>query len=1406
MTEFTKLLLSSNLNVKRINSMAYNAIEDSLFFLLEVEDGFNQEVFIKFLREYIEDSRIIIKVEEEGKRDLCPDYIEDLFIKLTEKHPRLCSKTSGISMSLRGEVIHIEVPNQMTLEFIQTSDILQIIKDQVRAQCGLEPEVELINVDKGDLDTVLEENEKIEIERQKKVMAQSPRPIKREKVEELVRIGKKIDEEPIAIGSLDGDSHLVTISGEVFNIEARPIRNERYIVSFYIFDGTGASSCKAFWSKELYERFIQGISEGSQVIVSGNYGVDSYDNCYVLVISKLEETDRVKRLDLAEDKRVELRCHSQMSELNGFASIKDLYKRLAKWGHRGMALTDQGVVQAFPDTVKPSADSGIKTILGMDATIIEDYLPIVLDYRGEKESYVVYDIETTGLAQSYDSITEIGAVKIIDGRVVETFGQLVKPEIRIEEKITELTGITNEMVANAPPIEEVFPQFVEFIGDSILVAHNAEFDIGFLKENANNLGYKFDYSYIDTLFLARFLYSDLRNHRLNTLARRFGVSLENHHRAVDDATATGEIFIKMLDDLNQLGLKLNDDLNYMECGWNPADTTEYNGLILVKNQVGLKNLYHIVTDSHLNKLGRGPRVSKAYLAEHREGLLLGSGNMMGELFLAIKNHTSQEEIIDIANTFDFLEVQPRENYRYLIENSDDRMGFKSLEQVDEINEKIVQLGEDLEIPVVATGDMFFLDKGQEIFRDIVQSFQRRRRVKTSEEQFLKTTDEMLESFSFLGKEKAYEIVVENTNMILDLVEDVRPIPKGKFPPEMAGAEEELRSVCYENARKIYGEDLPGLIKDRLETELSSIIDNGYAGLYIIARKLVVQSNEDGYEVGSRGSVGSSFAATMAGITEVNPLAPHYICSECKKSEFVDETLYFSGVDLPDKACECGGTMKGEGHNIPFEVFLGFGGGKEPDIDLNFAREYQSICHKYVEELFGSESVFRAGTTGTIQKDTAYGHILNYCELTGTHYNGAEIAYLQRGIEGVKRSSGQHPGGIMIIPKGMNIEDFTPINYPANDPNSGVVTTHFSYRALENTILKLDLLGHVVPSTYRMLEDMTGIDPMSLPMGDEETMKIFSSQESLGLENPEEGGVATLGVPEFGTDFVMEMLKETRPTSFGELVRISGLSHGTDVWTTNAQELVRNKEAVLAEVISTRDDIMTFLIQKGMEPSLAFSTMESVRRGNGLTKEMEDAMSKIDLPSWYVDSCKKIKYMFPKAHAVAYVLASYRVAYFKVHYPASFYASYFNSRLNDFQEVLLKGLGPIRAEIENIRFENRGKRMSASDQNKLGVLLIGEEMYLRGIEIEPVTLDGSREQSFFPSSERKIRPPFCALGGISQQASIDIYNEYAKGDFISIEDLRQRTGVNKNALDSLREAGCLDKLQNTNQVDLFSLLD
>jgi DNA polymerase-3 subunit alpha (Gram-positive type) len=1218
------------------------------------------------------------------------------------------------------------------------------------------------------------------------------------------RSRKKIDFDSIPvslISELTNDSGVVNIKGKIVNVDKRELKNGSFLISLIITDSTDSIMCKYFCPNGFDD---EGIENGNYIQIAGNVEYDDYEKELIVKILDLQlTTEEIKRMDNAKEKRVELHLHTGMSSMDGINSFKEYAKKARQWGHKAIAITDHGVVQGYPEAMD-CADDNFKVIYGMEGYLVNDTVSIVQNCQNVNldSVFVVFDIETTGLNPKNDNIIEIGAVKISNRKVIDSFSTFVHIDKKLPGKIIELTSITDDMLQGQPEIDEALPAFLDFAKECVLVAHNAKFDLGFIKENTKVLSIEnYNPPVLDTLELSKALIKDVKNHRLNTLTKKLGINLINHHRAVDDANATGQLLIILLNKLSEREIydvsKLNDIL--ME-DIDIVKQPSYHINILVTNYIGLKNLYSLVSDSHINNFYKKPRLLKSNLNQLREGLLLGTACESGELFSAFLEGKSDEKIEEIADYYDFYEIQPLDNNMFLVNNE----RLRSVEELKIINKKIVELGERKGKTVVATGDVHFLEPEDEIFRRILMSGQGYEDAEEQAPLYFKTTDEMLDDFSYLGEEKAYEVVVTNTNLIADLIEPILPIPNGTFPPIMEGSDNELKNICFSKAKSIYGEKLPEIVESRLNRELNSIIGNGYSVMYMIAQKLVKKSNEDGYLVGSRGSVGSSFAATMAGITEVNPLVPHYVCNKCKYSEFIEDGSYGSGFDLPDKHCpNCGTLLVKDGHDIPFEVFLGFEGDKEPDIDLNFAGEEQGICMKYTEELFGEGKVFRAGTISTIADKTAYGFVKNYFEERGITKRKAEIERLIQGCLGIKRTSGQHPGGVMIVPKDKDIHDFTPVQYPANNEKSGTITTHFDYHSISGRILKLDLLGHDTPSIIRMLEDLTGLESKDIPMDDPSTMAIFNSPEILGISLDEINcSTGTLAIPEFGTSFVRQMIKDTKPKSFSDLVRISGLSHGTDVWINNAQDIIKKGYAKIGGVISTRDDIMTYLIQMGVEKKTAFDIMERVRKGKGLRKEDEEAMKAQNVPQWYIDSCNTIKYMFPKAHAVAYVTMSVKIAYYKVHYPEAFYATYFTTKVDDFDaDIVMKGQNHILNTIKS--FEEKGNDKTAKEKNLITVLEVAYEMYKRGFKFTKVDLYKSDDRKFL-LTEDGILPPLMGLQGLGANAAANIKAEREISEFISIEDIINRAKVSKTVIEVLEKHGCLKNMDETNQISIFNV--
>lgn len=1211
---------------------------------------------------------------------------------------------------------------------------------------------------------------------------------------------KKINDITI-LSNMDLNSQRITIKVDIFDIEVRELKNKNFLISLSVTDYTSSTLAKIFLKPDKKDEFLTNIKIGDHVLITGDVGYDNYARCETIMIKYIESSIKEFREDMAKEKRVELRIHSKMSQMSGVSSFDSFAKTAKRWDNTAIAITDTGDVQGFPEAMDASSKYDLKILYGCDLNFVDDREKIVTNYSEKKSynTYVVFDIETTGLSSINDKITEIGAVKVKDGIIIDRFSQLINPEKLIPDVVAELTGITNELVQNEPTIEVVIKDFYEFIKDSVLVAHNAKFDISFIRRELQMNGLIFDFPILDTLVMSRALMPELKRFNLGTLCKKMGISLIGAHRAVNDAEATAELFIKLEDKLKKENKFNFDEWNELVENIDSKRLFENSVLVLAKNLDGLKNLYKLISESHMNYYHIVSKTPRSLIDKYREGLLVGSGTSGSELFDAIYRMCPDEEIKKIASYYDFLEIQP------VMDNLIDiNSGKLKIEDIKRINKKIVEIGDNLDKLVVADSNTFYLEKNDDLCRRIVLNGKPGRPnplALQKQKLYFKTTAEMLEEFSYLGNEKAYEVVITNTNLLANKIDKINPIPEGTFPPVIEGSDEDLKNMTYKKAKEIYGNPLPEVVEKRLDKELTSIITNGYAVLYIIAQKLVKKSNDDGFLVGSRGSVGSSFVATMADITEVNPLPPHYVCPKCKYSEFIDGLEYGSGIDMPDKSCpHCNTPLRKDGHNIPFEVFLGFYGDKEPDIDLNFAGEYQPSAHKYTEELFGEGYVFRAGTIGTIAEKTAYGYVLKYFE--GKNISPIEVDRLAKSITGVKRTSGQHPGGVMIVPKSNTIYDFTPIQYPADDASSGVITTHFDYNFIHGKILKLDILGHDGPSIIKMLEDFTGISSTNIRLDDPKTLSLFSSIDALNVDKEIfDSQTGTLGIPEFGTNFVIGMLTETIPKSFADLVRISGLSHGTDVWLSNAQELVNSKRAELKEVIATREDIMIYLINAGAENKMAFDTMEKVRKGKGLTGEQEGLMKTLDLPEWYIDSCKKIKYMFPKAHAVAYVMLSFRIAYYKINYPLAFYATHFTIKLNDFNGEIIKcGVETVKNKIKEIDMQ---EKMTAKDKGERAVLNVCLEMYARGYKFLTPDLYKSKA-SKFTIEDGKIRMPLRALPGVGENCALSIEKEAEKSKFLSVEDFSKRTGAGKSVITVLKNNNLLNNLDETNQISLFNM--
>ncbi len=1218
---------------------------------------------------------------------------------------------------------------------------------------------------------------------------------------------KEFEIRPVPIARVDKQMRGVVIVGEVFAYTEETTRaGDKYNISFGLTDGNSSIMVKKFGVPlDDAKTLSKTIGDGTALALRGYAKHDTHrevvDVDVTFYYSEMAIVKRVLRADNAPVKRVELHLHTTMSTMDAIIPPDKVVKMAKNWGHPAVAITDHGNVQGFQEAMLAAEKLGQKVIWGMEAYFVNDTASALYGtYEGSfDDEFVVFDIETTGLSNRTCGITEIGAVLVKKGEVLARYNTFVNPEMPIPAEITELTGISDDVVKDARVIADVLPEFFSFVGDRLLIAHNADFDIGFIREAAKRCNLPFENPYLDTLALSRHINTELKTHKLNVLAEYFGLGDFNHHRASDDAEMLAAIFFCMQEKMREMELRSFAELqSEMSASADPLTLPPYHQVILVKNKTGLKNLYRLISDSYLKYYRRFPRVPKTVLEKHREGLIIGSACESGELMRAILDNKSDHEIEEIAKFYDYLEIQPLCNNRFLVEEG----RIANDEGLRDLNRRVVALGEKLNIPVVATCDAHFMDDEDEIYRKVLVS------VKFKDEDrdshlYYRTTEEMLEEFAYLGKEKAYEVVVTNTNAIANLIEnDIRPFPKGTFTPNMEGAEEDLQRICYERAKSMYGDPLPEIVEKRLAKELDSIIKNGFAVLYMIAQKLVWYSESQGYLVGSRGSVGSSVVASMAGISEVNPLPPHYWCSECRYSEFFTDGSVGSGFDLPDKTCpRCGKKLNADGHDIPFETFLGFHGDKSPDIDLNFSGEVQGKVHKYTEELFGAENVFRAGTVGGVADKTAYGFVLKYLESKGLSIPRAEINRIATHCMGVKQTTGQHPGGIVVVPKEYEIYDFCPVQHPADDASSGIVTTHFTFKYLHDTLLKLDELGHDIPTKYKWLEKFSDTSVMDVPMNDRSVYELFLSTAPLGI-SPEmiDAQIGTFGLPEFGTRFVMKMVEEAKPRSFADLLQISGLSHGTDVWTGNAQDLIKEGICDISHVIGCRDNIMNDLIRYGLKNELAFKIMESVRKGKGLTPDWETEMRANNVPEWYLTSCKKIKYMFPKAHAAAYVMSAIRLGWYKVHMPLAFYCAMFTVAPGGFDaETVMKGKAHITATIKDI--ERRGKEASPKEHASIPALQLAGECLARRIRFLPVDLAKSDARAFLPENGA-IRMPFSSLGGVGENAAESIIRARDEEPFFSVEDLQTRAGLNKSVIETLRKAGVLDGINETDQLTFF----
>lgn len=1229
-----------------------------------------------------------------------------------------------------------------------------------------------------------------------------------------VLYGRDFEDDFIEIDKIEGEVGEISIRGKILTKDSRLLKSGKSLFIFSITDFTDTITVKIFVNEDAVEEVDGAIKPGSFIRLRGLTTIDRFDGELTIGsvrgIKKAEDFTS-KRVDNSPLKRVELHCHTKMSDMDGVSEVKDLIKRAKSWGMPALAVTDHGCVQAFPDASHSvNKEDDFKVLYGVEGYLVDDMKDLVENSHNQSlsDTYIVFDLETTGFSPEKNRIIEIGAVKVVNGTVTDKFSAFVNPDVPIPFEIEQLTGISDSMVLSEPMIDQTLPRFLEFCGDAVLVAHNASFDVSFISHNAAQLNLPFDPTVVDTVALARYLLPGLNRFKLDTVAKALNVTLRSHHRAVDDAGATADIFVKFvemlrnrdvetLDQLNEMGVTSNDMIKKL-----PTNHV----IILAKNEIGRVNLYRMISWSHIDYFARRPRIPKSVLSKYREGLIIGSACEAGELYQAILRGLPQKDLLKIAGFYDFLEIQPLANNEFMLR--DDKSAVKNWDDLKDITRRIIDLGDTLGKPVCATCDVHFLNPEDEVYRRIIMAGQGFSDSDLQAPLYLRTTEEMLKEFDFLGADRAEEVVITNTRMIADMCEKISPVRPDKCPPVIEASDENLRKICYDKAHEMYGENLPEIVVERLERELNSIISNGFAVMYIIAQKLVWKSNEDGYLVGSRGSVGSSFVATMSGITEVNPLSPHYYCGKCHYSDFdSEEVKKFSGMagcDMPDRTCPvCGELLYKDGFDIPFETFLGFKGDKEPDIDLNFSGEYQSKAHDYTEVIFGKGQTYRAGTIGTLADKTAFGFVKKYYEERGVHKRNCEIDRIVQGCVGVRRTTGQHPGGIVVLPIGEEIYSFTPVQRPANDMTTKTVTTHFDYHSIDHNLLKLDILGHDDPTMIRMLQDLTGLDPVKdIPLDSPEVMTLFQSTKALGVTPADIGGcqLGALGIPEFGTDFAMQMLIDAKPKYFSDLVRIAGLAHGTDVWLGNAKDLILSGQATIQTAICCRDDIMVYLIQLGVDESLSFTIMESVRKGKGLKPDWIDAMKAQDVPDWYIESCLKIKYMFPKAHAAAYVMMAWRVAYCKVFHPLAYYASFFSIRASGFSyELMCQGRDKLEFYLADYR--KRMDTLSKKEQDTLRDMRIVQEMYARGFEFQPLDIYQAKAYHF-QIIDGKLMPSLSSIDGMGEKAAEGVVEAAKDGPFLSREDFRNRTKVSKTLCDLMGDMGLLGDLPETNQLSLF----
>lgn len=1405
---------------------------------IEVKELESLNDFIK-RRFALSDSKIIVSYSDETNKKPIEDELKNIVFMISDKFPALKAVLKDSEYEIAENTIIFKFKSAVS-EILKAKGYDKKIHEAIKKLYGTPYHINF--VDKVSQEEFIRQQEDAhakemyELQREAQFAPAVSAPAQSKKTPEFKQeakaetsgkktnpqliLGRNINlKDPIVkIIDITPDEGRVAIEGEISNLEAKELRSGKILVSFDVYDGSSSMTCKMFLKPGEDAEVVPRLKKAKGVKIYGNSGFSKFSGEIELIANTIVETEgikKVKRMDNSEQKRVELHMHTQMSQMDAMTNAADLIKRAMEWGMKSMAITDHGVVQSFPEAHKLLGrdNPDMKIIYGVEAYLAPDKKPSVTNCKGQSIDtvYCVLDLETTGFSPVTEKITEIGIMKIQGGKVVDEFNCFVNPQKPIPARVVEVTNITDDMVSDAETIDKVFPKMLDFIEGSVLVAHNAEFDIGFLKHNAKELGYAFDFTYLDTLSLAHELFPDYKTYKLGRIAKNLGIKVDVAHRALDDVETTVKVFNVMLEMLVKRGAESLDDIDKYASDEQSRNESykklkTYHAIILAKNYTGLKNLYKLVSYSHLDYFYKKPRILKSMFEKHSEGLIIGSACSEGELYQAILLGKPEQEIEKIAKFYDYLEIQPIGNNDYLIRTEQ----VPDKDYLRNINRKIVALGEKFNKPVVATGDVHFMDPEDEIYRRILEAGQGFKDADYQAPLFLKTTEEMLKEFYYLGEEKSYEVVVKNTNIVADMCENISPISSEKCPPHIEGCEQTIKDIAFGKAHELYGDPLPEIVQQRLDKELDSIIKNGFSVMYIIAQKLVWKSNEDGYLVGSRGSVGSSVVAYMTGITEVNALPPHYRCPKCKHSDFTDLGIKI-GFDLPDKKCPvCGEMLSKDGIDIPFETFLGFNGDKEPDIDLNFSGEYQAKAHKYTEVIFGKGTTFKAGTIGTIADKTAFGYVKKYFEEKNKSVSKAEIIRISKGCTGIKRTSGQHPGGIIVVPKGREIFEFCPVQHPADDPDSDIITTHFDYHSIDQNLLKLDILGHDDPTVIRMLQDITGVDPKTIPMDDKDTMSLFSSTQALKV-TPQQinSKVGTFGVPEFGTRFVRGMLLDTMPKTFMDLICISGLSHGTDVWLGNAKDLIDSGTVTtISEAVCTRDDIMVYLIKKGLPPNAAFKIMETVRKGKALKEpkwpEYESLMREHEVPEWYIDSCKKIKYMFPKAHAAAYVMMAFRIAWFKVHIPQAYYAAYFSIRAKAFDaEFMINGKEVVKEKLKEI--DALGNDASNKDKDMYDDLELVLEMYERGYKFLPIDLYKSHATQF-QLEEGGIRPPLNSISGMGTVAADGIYNAaHGEEELKSIDDLRKSAKIGNAAIELLKKFGCLKGLPESDQLSFLDVI-